>query len=1140
MKRLDRYTENIMVSSGRYEQEKAFWSDALKGCSGFTELIPDDPAEGAYNGERTVYSYQFPKPLAAKLSDLCGQSDYGIFVIMLTGVLYVLHRLNGTEDLLVGVPVLREDAERECSNAMLPLRFRLDPAKPLKIHAGAVQTALGSLYRNGIYPLYGLYGELGLALSRGEPAFRTVVQMESLHDSAAPADDESGLAFGFARRGSGLFLHLSYREQDYREESVKRVIRLLTDFLQAVLEDPGLPFTELNVISEEEAGAFRSRARRLPSKQEEGAHGETPQALGEAFVPPRNALEEELAGYWREVLGVETVGVADNFFHLGGDSIKAIRLAALLWQYGVRIRDLYVYPTISELAGTIEAAEHRSIDQQPVTGEARLTQIQRWFFELGLAHPSHYNQSLFLFRKEGFDPALLQELFEAIVKHHDALRMTFTTENGAVKAFYHGIEGVRSDIAVADLRREADVTARVRELADQAHAAMDMAREPLMKWVLFHTPEGDHLLMIVHHLVVDGISWRILLEDFSRGYTRLLAGEPAAFPPKTDSYRDWAARLEEYAASPELQEEAAYWSGLLASAPSSLPGKKRHHDGQSRGAFSISLSVSETAGLKQLSNRLNLSVDSILLAAIGSSVRDWKGLSAIIADVEGHGRQDILDDININRTVGWFTSLYPVLLQADTGDFTESAHSVNRMLRNVPNKGFGYSILKHLTRIWPLEGEAGSRPDICFNYLGEFDQDIDTGLFTLSRLPSGRAVAEDAVHPYSLEINSIIVEEKLQVNISYDGGRYDPQEISAFAAACKRYVLRAEADEGRKEEAYRQLARQSRLPDIQPFNEVYYKDCFFNAFFAIARYFGKETDPFFANDTAVFTAYDGEDPLKLDMEYVPSKPMIGLAEEHGIVMQATVVCSDIVRELKWAVACGKPAVVRVDCFYESARQDTYQKKHWPHTLLVFGYNDDEEAFDIMEHSDINNLDYRPRTIRYAELQACYSGLLEHFQVGEDYPTFFEFSLKDGGQQPPGAVSLAYAQNVLAHKELIMERLEGVRLFGDALGHAVTDEARLAETVNLLVLSVHNVLKAKYVEGYRNRLLFKESGMAPDTLQEIVQSWKLIKNVLDKYLLTRRYKEASFLSVTEAVRLLYDLERRYAGELFDYLESVKDS
>ncbi|GMX65464.1 hypothetical protein Elgi_47340 [Paenibacillus elgii] len=513
------------------------------------------------------------------------------------------------------------------------------------------------------------------------------------------------------------------------------------------------------------------------------------------YVAPRTAVEQVLASVWQAVLGIEKVGVNDRFFALGGDSIKAIQVSAKLHQagYKVEMRHLFAYPAIAELSAHVKPIT-RMADQGEVKGRAPLTPIQAWFFRQNNTAPHHYNQAIMLYREQGYDEAALRKTVRKLAEHHDALRTVFRRTEGGYAVWTRGIdEGELYTLEVMDFQKAADNVAQAIEAkANEIQSSIELVSGPLMKLGLFRYADGDHLLIVIHHLVVDGVSWRILLEDLASGYEQAVSGQAIRLPEKTDAFRTWAEKLAGYANSPALEAERAYWQQLEQSESKPLPRDfAQAGQGQAYGLMRDSETVTvqwtreETELLlKQAHRAYNTDINDLLLTALGMAVYRWTGSERVWIGLEGHGRESILPDIDITRTVGWFTSEYPIVLEMGAGGGSDTlAYRIKRVkdsLRQIPNKGIGYGILKYLSEV-SEDVRYAAKPEISFNYLGQFDQDLTHNALQVSPFACGSEISGHTERSHALDISGSIAGGELAFTVSYSGKQYRRETMERLA-----------------------------------------------------------------------------------------------------------------------------------------------------------------------------------------------------------------------------------------------------------------------------------------------------------------------------------------------------------------------
>ncbi|MFS0553783.1 amino acid adenylation domain-containing protein [Brevibacillus sp. 179-C9.3 HS] len=523
-----------------------------------------------------------------------------------------------------------------------------------------------------------------------------------------------------------------------------------------------------------------------------------------AYEAPRNETESILAAIWQEVLGIEKIGIRDNFYSLGGDSIQAIQVSARLHSYQLRLetKDLLKYPTIAQVALFVKNTTRKS-DQGIIAGPVPLTPIQQWFFERNFTNMFHWNQSYMLYREQRFDPHAIQKALDKILQHHDALRMVYQRENEEIVQLNRGLAEDLYHFTRYDLTSHTDVQPVIEEETRRLHSSMNLHEGPLVQVALFHTFDGDHLFMAIHHLVVDGISWRILFEDLATAYAQVLAGQEIVLPEKTDSFKNWSEWLNEYANQDELRRELPYWENLeLEARTVSLPKDYESIGSKQKSIRNIrvALPVVETEQLlKQANHAYQTEINDLLLAALGLAIAEWSKLDQIVINLEGHGREEIIQQANVARTVGWFTSQYPVLLDLrQINQLSDHIKLTKENLRKIPNKGIGYEILKYATVPERRRSLSFSlQSEITFNYLGQFDSDIKNELFTRSPYSCGNTLGADGKNNLSpeseiytnLNITGLIEGGELLITFSYSEEQYREETIRCLSDSYKKHLL---------------------------------------------------------------------------------------------------------------------------------------------------------------------------------------------------------------------------------------------------------------------------------------------------------------------------------------------------------------
>ncbi len=524
----------------------------------------------------------------------------------------------------------------------------------------------------------------------------------------------------------------------------------LRDFLRGRIPEYMVPsaFVPLAALPLTAHGKLDRRA--LPAGSD--PHGDDRRSAPRAL--PGSREEEILAEVWRGVLGLDAVGVRDNFFQLGGDSILSIQVVARARRAGLLVtpKQLFENQTIAALAAvaTLAAASAGTVEAEQglVAGDVPLTPVQRAFFAAEPPAPERFNQAFLLELPAGqpvdrpFDRSALPRALAHLAAHHDALRLRFVREAAGWRQLHDPLyEPLSPDVApllVCDLAAvpAGDRRRVIEAAAEDLQARLDLARGPLFLAALFTAGPGwpDRLLLTAHHLVVDGVSWRILLEDLATAWRQLAAGREVALPPKTTSWKRWAERLAEHAGSPEVAAELAYWGALPAAGLARLPVDRPAGRNTVGSAATITVELAEEstrALLREAPEAYRTQVNDLLLTALAGALTAAGG-RRVLVDLEGHGREEIFDGVDLSRTVGWFTTVFPLALELPAGGPGEAIRAVKERLRAVPGHGIGYGLLRYMAG-----GSTGARAaarlaflppaEVSFNYLGQLDGAMGEG-----------------------------------------------------------------------------------------------------------------------------------------------------------------------------------------------------------------------------------------------------------------------------------------------------------------------------------------------------------------------------------------------------------------------------
>ena len=513
----------------------------------------------------------------------------------------------------------------------------------------------------------------------------------------------------------------------------------------------------------------------------------------QVYTPPRNQIEETLAQIWSSVLNVDHIGVNDNFFELGGDSILSIQIIARANRAGIRLspRQMFKHQTIADLAGVAGTAAVAMAQQQAVTGPVVLTPVQARFFDVTRHQPHHYNQSRLLEVHGTVDAAVFAKAVAKLLLHHDALHLRFVEKQdgwqGTIAAPDHDVPFELVDLSGLS---EAEQSRAVEANAARLHASLNLQEGPLLRVALFDRgpQRSSYLLIVVHHLAVDGVSWQILLEDLQSLYQQLSEGQEPSLPSKTTSFQHWAERLREHASSQILRDELSYWLSIGDHLPTRLPLDKAAGTNTIADArtVSVSLDADDTrAVLQEIPVAYRTHINEVLLTALVRAFAPWTGSKSLLIDLEGHGREEIFEGVDLSRTVGWFTTIFPVVLNcSEVESIIEDLRSMKEQLRLIPNRGIGYGVLRYGSTDTDVVKQLEKLPqaEVRFNYLGQVDRVLaESSMFSVAPQSSGPNQNAGAQRAYLLNIIATVSGGELRLDWTYSASIHHKETVECLA-----------------------------------------------------------------------------------------------------------------------------------------------------------------------------------------------------------------------------------------------------------------------------------------------------------------------------------------------------------------------
>ena len=508
-----------------------------------------------------------------------------------------------------------------------------------------------------------------------------------------------------------------------------------------------------------------------------------PEVKESEFAAALTRIEKALIQVMSDVLGVTHISMNDHFYQLGGDSVKAIQISSRLANrgYALKAKDILSSETLKETAAAIEKADSQSVVYQGMaTGCFELTPIMKWFFQQKFVNENHYHQSIRL-KMDHLEMSSIKSALLKLVLHHDALRLNYDRA-GKNMVYNNQISEIVMDYLDLSAYSSEEQDLLVEEYAVKLKSGLDIEKDLLFKAGAFNLGRRGYLLLLTaHHLVVDGVSWRIILEDLDY-LLSVTHDQVEQLPLKTHAFKEWSHWLSTYSQN-SFDVEKRYWSEALSHGfkyPFDLNTGPDTVD-QSM-TLRVELEAEKTKPLSTVVKEIyGLGIHETLIIALAATMKDLTGQNELIIELEGHGREEMESGINISRTVGWFTSLYPIRLNMQDEDLDANIKSLKEQIRSVPNKGFDFGILRYLKDEFSEQDHRYVR----FNYLGHDESRMKHKSFEF--IPVGDGLDTDPHNPLTaiLDLTAIIVDDKLSLAVQFSQNKFLEANMRHFLRVYK-------------------------------------------------------------------------------------------------------------------------------------------------------------------------------------------------------------------------------------------------------------------------------------------------------------------------------------------------------------------
>lgn len=480
-----------------------------------------------------------------------------------------------------------------------------------------------------------------------------------------------------------------------------------------------------------------------------------------------------------KVLQIENVSRESNFYHLGGDSIKAIQIASALNEegYQILVKDIMSNPRIEDIANHLYPIDNIEITMDSTRGEIPITPMVSWFFEQKLNSPESYHQSILLDIRDNVTEQELEMIWLEVINRHDSLRMILNS-NGE-RLIYNEKSDLKSYFFKYDLRHleKNEQETNIQKIYKEIKASTDLKNGPLTIACLFNLGSRSRkFLIIAHHLVIDGLSWRIILQDMYNLLLQLKENRNLTLPTKSSSFKDWAKKINQYDAS----EEEIYWKQVVNVQNNlKLPYDSIDNGIDNMDTAQIFLEQKETLDLLYSANRIyNTETKDLLICALFLTLFEFCNSNTAVIELEGHGREELFKGINLNRTVGWFTTLYPFAWEATNNELSLQIKSIKEKLRGVPQHGIGFGILKYIQK----KIKNTNNPFVRFNYLGEFVTEEFEDFWKVLNISgiTGSLDGNENNSTTEIDIQCIVIKDQLSVSVYYNTSSFSKKTMQSF------------------------------------------------------------------------------------------------------------------------------------------------------------------------------------------------------------------------------------------------------------------------------------------------------------------------------------------------------------------------
>ena len=560
--------------------------------------------------------------------------------------------------------------------------------------------------------------------------------------------------------------------------------RYLREYLLTILPDYMVPgfFVELTAIPLNANGKIDFSQLPEVSKEDGIKHD---------YLVPGTNKEKALIRICEQLLGLKQIGLKDNYFDLGGDSTKIIRLISLLNKeaYGLDVEHIFKSRNFEELARSIYYKRNIA-DQAEVSGVVQLSPIHTYFFNSSNINVhEHFNLTFLLESNTAVEPDIIQKCFLKIIEHHDALRLTFSRlEDGSWQCLNNKFSTDSLHFYHYNFSDSSSAKQYMRQESARIQASFTLEKGPLVKVAHFRLPQHDYIALFIHHLVVDMHSLRIILEDLTALYESYQNGREISLPLKTDSYQNWTNYLAGFNENVLTKAERDYWLHLSKQEIPLLPtefetGNNLNLTLNKHASFKLSENSSGQFKRLNLSN-INGDIDKLVLTALGLAIDKIWGVNKTVIRFETPGRETIKNKIDVGRTVGWFTAIHPHILHTNGNNLEQNYRNISKSIQEIPESKLGYGTLSSYSKSF----RNVVKPSIDYTFMGSLLTTVEEDNKGFTRIYEDLGYDSDPANGRDvlLDIKCSTSEQNLTISTSYSSDTYSDFFIDEFLKAYKK------------------------------------------------------------------------------------------------------------------------------------------------------------------------------------------------------------------------------------------------------------------------------------------------------------------------------------------------------------------